>query len=92
MIVRILSRGDKEIVLEIEGEDHTLGNMMMKEALRHPGVEHAAYRVPHPLKPVLEFTLVVKNGENVGKVLKDVIDSLRKQLEEFKLAVENVLG
>ncbi|MEM0198683.1 MAG: DNA-directed RNA polymerase subunit L [Desulfurococcaceae archaeon] len=92
MIVRILSRGDKEIVLEIEGEDHTLGNMMMKEALRHPGVEHATYRVPHPLKPVLEFTLVVKNGENVGKVLKDVIDSLRKQLEEFKLAVENVLG
>ncbi|MEM1695385.1 MAG: DNA-directed RNA polymerase subunit L [Desulfurococcaceae archaeon] len=92
MIVRILSRGDKEIVLEIEGEDHTLGNMMMKEALRHPGVEYATYRVTHPLKPVLEFTLAVKNGENVGKVLKDIIDSLRKQLEEFKLAVENVLG
>lgn len=92
MNVRVVSKSARELVLEIEGEDHTLGNILMKEALKHPGVEYASYRVPHPLRPILEFVIVVKNGEDLGKILKEVIDSLRKQLEEFKLAIEAAMG
>lgn len=92
MNVRVVSVDSKRLVLEIEGEDHTLGNMLMKEALRHPAVSYASYRVPHPLKRLVEFVIVVKDGENPGKVLLEVISSLRRQLEEFKAVVESTLG
>lgn len=92
MNVRIISRGNRDLVIEIEGEDHTLGNMLMKEALRHPNVEHAAYRIPHPLKSTLEFTIVVKEGGDLSKVLREIIAKLRGELEEFKRAVEDSMG
>ena len=92
MNIRVVSKTERELVLEIEGEDHTLGNMLMKEALRHPDVEYSAYRVPHPLKQAIEFVIVVREGASLAKVLSDVISSLKKQLEEFKIAVEAALG
>jgi DNA-directed RNA polymerase subunit L len=90
--IRLISKTDRELVLEIKGEEHTLGNMLMKEALRHPGVEHAAYRVPHPLRDIMEFTIVVKDGYDISKVLKEVIDRLRAEISEFRAKVEEVLG
>ncbi len=90
--LKVVLRDDRKLVLEITGEDHTLGNMLMKELLRHPQVEYAAYRVPHPLRDVIELAVVVKNGADVGKVLVEVIESLKDQLVEFKKAVEEALG
>ena len=92
MEIRLVSKTDRELVLEIKGEDHTLGNMLMKEALRHPGVEYVAYRIPHPLRDIMEFTIVVKDGYDISKVLKEVIDRLRVEISEFRAKVEEVLG
>ena len=92
MDLRVISRKDRELVLEIRGEDHTLGNLLMKEALKHPSVEYAAYRIPHPLRDVMEFTLIVKEGADVSRVLREVIDALRSEVSEFKKSVESVLG
>ena len=92
MEIRLVSKTNRELVLEIKGEDHTLGNMLMKEALRHPGVEYAAYRIPHPLRDIMEFTIVVKDGYDMSKVLKEVIDRLRAEISEFRAKVEEVLG
>lgn len=92
MEVRVISRSNKELLLEIRGENHTLGNMLMKEAIRHPGVEYAAYRVLHPLKDTIEFVIVVKEGEDLSTVLRDIIDKLRREITDFKQAVEKVLG
>jgi DNA-directed RNA polymerase subunit L len=89
--VRVVSRNERELVLEITGEDHTLGNMLMREALKHPSVEFAAYRIPHPLKNIMEFTLVVKEGANLPEVLAEIISKLKNQIAEFKKAIEEVL-
>lgn len=91
MEVRVVSRNERELVLEITGEDHTLGNMLMREALKHPSVEFAAYRIPHPLKNIMEFTLVVKEGANLPEVLAEIISKLKNQIAEFKKAIEEVL-
>ncbi len=91
MEVRVVSRSERELVLEITGEDHTLGNMLMREALKHPSVEYAAYRIPHPLKNIMEFTLVVKEGANLPEVLAEIISRLKNQIAEFKKAIEEVL-
>jgi DNA-directed RNA polymerase subunit L len=92
MEIRLVSKTSRELVLEIKGEDHTLGNMLMKEALRHSGVEYAAYRIPHPLRDIMEFTIVVKDGYDMSKVLKEVIDRLRAEISEFRAKIEEVLG
>jgi len=89
--VRVVSRTDRELVLEITGEDHTLGNMLMKEALRHPAVEYAAYRIPHPLRNVMEFVLIVKEGASLSAVLTEILSKLRSEIAEFKRLVEEVL-
>ncbi len=91
MEVRVISKTDRELVLEITGEDHTLGNMLMKEALRHPAVEYAAYRIPHPLRDVMEFVLITKEGVNPSAVLVEVISRLKSEIAEFKRIIEEVL-
>ncbi|MEM2025585.1 MAG: DNA-directed RNA polymerase subunit L [Desulfurococcaceae archaeon] len=92
MNIRVISKSKRELVVEIEGEDHTLGNMLMKEALEHPSVEYASYRIPHPLKSTLEFTIVVKEGEDLSKTLLEVINRLREEMGSFKKAIEESLG
>ncbi|MEM0000995.1 MAG: DNA-directed RNA polymerase subunit L [Desulfurococcaceae archaeon] len=92
MDVKVVSKTEKELVLEIYGEDHTLGDLLMKEALRHPSVEYAAYRIPHPLKNIMEFIFVVKEGTDMSTVLKDIIERLKSGIEEFKRAVEEVFS
>ena len=91
MEVRVISKTDRELVLEITGEDHTLGNMLMKEALRHPAVEYAAYRIPHPLRDVMEFVLITKEGVKPSAVLVEVISRLKSEIAEFKRINEEVL-
>lgn len=88
MEVRVVSRSERELVLEVYGEDHTLGNLLAKEAIRHPGVEYAAYRVPHPLKNMFEFTIIVKPGYTVESILRDVVDGLKNSLAELRRLVE----
>jgi len=91
MDIKVISKSDKELILEIHGEDHTLGNMIMKEALRHPAVNYAAYRVLHPLKDVIEIFIVTKEGVDVSSVLREVINRLRDELREFVEVVNEVL-
>jgi DNA-directed RNA polymerase subunit L len=89
--VRVVSKTDRELVLEIVGEDHTLGNMLMKEALKHPNVEYAAYRIPHPLRNIMEFTIIVKEGASLSNVLAEIISMLKSEVSEFKKLIEEVL-
>ncbi|ADV64360.1 DNA-directed RNA polymerase subunit L [Desulfurococcus mucosus] len=88
MEVRVVSRSERELVVEVHGEDHTLGNLLAKEAIRHPGVEYSMYRVPHPLKNMFEFTIIVKPGYSVDSVLKEIVEGLKKTLSEFRGLVE----
>lgn len=92
MDVKVVSRTNRELVLEIKGEDHTLGNMLMREALRHPLVEYASYRIPHPLRDTMEFSIVVKEGADLSSVLKEIIDALRAKISEFRDLVERKIG
>lgn len=92
MDIKVVSKTERELVLEIYGEDYTLGNMIMKEALRHPAVEYAACRILHPLKNVIELIFVLKEGADMSTVIKEILERLREEIREFKRAVEEALG
>ena len=91
MEVKVVSKTERELILEITGEDHTLGNMLMKEALKHPNIEYAAYRIPHPLRNIMEFTIIVKEGASLSSVLTEIISKLKSEISEFRKLVEEVL-
>ncbi|MGC9122153.1 DNA-directed RNA polymerase subunit L [Thermogladius sp. KZ2Tp1] len=91
MEVRILKREGNELVIEIQGEDHTIGNLLAKEALLDPRVEYSAYRIPHPLQERMELTIVTKQGEDPLKVLVEIIDKLVGDIRAFRSLVEEKL-
>ena len=88
MRVEVKKLTDKEIVLKLHGEDHTLGNLVAKLALRHPNVTMAAYQIEHPLEGSPVIRIVTDGSKDALEVLKDVlrealdyVDSLIQEIE-----------
>ncbi len=88
MDMKIIRKTDTEIVIQITGEDDTLGNLISKEAMRHPKVIYATYRVPHPLQNKLELIIRVEEGSDIGQVLVEIVDRIKASLEELRKEVE----
>jgi len=89
--VKIRKYADKELVLEIEGEDHTLANLLAKSALSNPHTKLATYVVEHPLVGTPVFRIVT-DGTNPLQVLKEVVSSTRREAEQVLKEVSRVLG
>ncbi|MEM4887934.1 MAG: DNA-directed RNA polymerase subunit L [Thermosphaera sp.] len=91
MEIEVLNKTPNHLAIRIKGEDHTLGNLLMKEALKHPKVAYASYRVPHPLRDEIEFIITVHEGADVGNVLREIVDKIKLDLNEFRKAVEDAM-
>lgn len=85
---KILKKTDRELLIEIYGEDHTLGNLITKEALNHPSVSYASYNIPHPLQDKLLIYIAVKENSDPVKVLREVCLRIKEYLSEFRRRVE----
>jgi len=64
---------DKELVIKLINEDHTLGNLIAKMALKHPHVKMAAYVIEHPLEGSPTVRIITDGEVKALDVLKDVI-------------------
>jgi len=49
MKVKVLKRTDNELKIEVEGEGHSLLNLLQKTLLEDDSIKMAGYHVPHPL-------------------------------------------
>ncbi len=90
MNVKVRKYTERELVLAIEGEDHTLANLLAKYALSNPHTKLATYVVEHPLigTPVLR---VVTDGTDPIQVLKEVITNTRGEAEQVLKLISDVL-
>lgn len=92
MQVRVLERKENEIVLEIEGEGHTLCSLLESVLLEDEEVEFAGYTIPHPLvgKPILRVR--TKGNKEPKEALKEALAKIigrgRKLREEFERALK----
>ena len=95
MKVKVLKRTNNELKIEVEGEGHSLLNLVQKTLLEDASIEMAGYHVPHPLfdRGVLYVHTKGKtNPEDViseatKKVLglsKDFQKSLKKASKAYK--------
>ncbi|MBS7640429.1 MAG: DNA-directed RNA polymerase subunit L [Candidatus Bathyarchaeia archaeon] len=88
MQIRVLEKKENEVVLEIEGEGHTLCNLLESVLLEDRDVEFAGYTIPHPLvgKPILRVRTRgdKKPKEALREALTKIVERGRKLGEEFE--------
>jgi len=89
--VEVKRVSDNEIIIVIEGEDDTIGNLIAKSAVQHPNVVYATYRIPHPLERKVEIIISVDKNADLGATVSEIINSIKSQLEEFKKKIDEVL-
>ncbi|MBS7607139.1 MAG: DNA-directed RNA polymerase subunit L [Candidatus Bathyarchaeia archaeon] len=90
MRLRVLEREANKIVIEVEGEGHTLCNLLENVLLEDEDVEFASYNISHPLvaKPII--TVRTKGNKRPEEALKEAVNKIlqrgRELREEFEKA------
>lgn len=83
MELRFLEYTKNRILAEIQGEDHTFCNVLVKELQKDSNVKNAAYRISHPLKKVPELIVETNEKTTAKKALLDAVNRLSKTNEKF---------
>ncbi|MEM2933630.1 MAG: DNA-directed RNA polymerase subunit L [Methanocellales archaeon] len=83
MEIKVLSKSEREIEIEIGGEGHTFLNLMKSALLQDKRVEAATYDIEHPLisDPILYLRT---DGSDPFEVLRDAASQIGKQCDELK--------
>lgn len=83
---------ERELILKVFGETHTLGNLLAKSALKHPNVKLAAYSIEHPLEDAFVLRIVTDGSKPAVEVLKEVIRKLVDLSDELTERLREALG
>jgi DNA-directed RNA polymerase subunit L len=90
MKVKVLKRTDNELKIEVEGEGHSLLNLLQKTLLEDDSIEMAGYDVPHPLFDRGILYVQTKEQQNPEDVVKEaskkVLDLGKEFQKSFKKA------
>lgn len=82
MELRLVSKTNTKMEVEIIGENDTLLNLLKQRCLADPAVETASYIMGHPYLDNPLFVLEVKSGKP-EQVLKNAAKDLRAQFDEL---------
>lgn len=85
MKIEIINQDKEGIEFFIEGERHTLPNLLKEKIMEDSDVDFCAYRLDHPLDKRARF--VVK-GKNAKKSIEGAIKAAKLDIAEFKKAFE----
>jgi len=91
MQIKVLSKTDNELRLEIEGESHTLCNLLEKVLLEDETVDMAGYAIPHPLTSNPIVYIRTKGDRRTEMALKDAVDRVLQMEKEFREEFEKAL-
>lgn len=76
-MLKLLEANDENKTLEgiinINNEDHTLGNLISRGMQQHENISFAGYNVTHPLARKVEIHYRLKKEQNINVIIKDVI-------------------
>ena len=91
-MIKIIKSEDNLLEVEILDEDkHTIPNLLVKYLLNDERVEYAGYRIPHPLVSYPRVILRTKENHKPIDVLKDVIQKILKDVDEFEKVFLKIL-
>ena len=88
MDVKVLKKSENYLELEVQGEEHTLGNLMAGMLQGVKGVTFASYYKPHPLIDKIVIKVMTDGSLTPEDALKQAInlgkEYSRKYMEEMK--------
>jgi DNA-directed RNA polymerase, subunit L len=82
----ISKAGENVYVVTIEGEDHTIGNLLATTLMEVPGVRLAYYEVEHPLERRVKVYVHLDQGYDVKESLRQALVKIKELNEEFRRA------
>ena len=77
--------------IEVEGEGHTLFNMLESVLLEDAKVEFASYNMPHPLISNTVVTVRTSEGKKPEEALKEACEKILQRGKELNEAFTNAL-
>lgn len=90
MKIKIIAEEGNELKIEIEGEGHTLGNLLQQELLEDKKVEIAGYDVPHPLINSAIVYIRTRGRKSPRKSLQEALKRLQDKIDTFQENVEKI--
>ena len=90
MEVKVLKSGENYIELEIQGEEHTLGNLLRGYLSRVPGVVYASYSKPHPLFDNIIIKIMTDGSISPKEALLKAIELAKADTSKFIDEVKNL--
>lgn len=81
--VRLLTKDDKSLEVEVVGENETLLNLLKQRLLQNRDVANASFLIGHPLLDQPKLFVQVRKGKPEAAV-KAAAKDLREELDKFE--------
>lgn len=91
MKVKVITKSDKELKIEIEGGTHGICNLLAKRLLEDKTVEFAGYDIPHPLASNPIIYIRMKGTAKPEAALIRAVEKVREANDAFSEELDRVL-
>jgi len=72
--IKVIKEEQNYLELQIDGEEHTIGNLLKGMLLKVPGVKFAAYSLPHPLITSITIKILTDGSISAREALIKAIE------------------
>lgn len=80
------------IYVNLQREDHTLGNLIRTQILRDPSAIFAGYRNPHPLEPTIEIRVQANPKSNPYAITHNALQALLGEVHSLQQQFKTAAG
>ena len=91
MRVKFLKRTPNELKIRLEGEGHTLCNLLQKTLLEDDTIEMAGYDVPHPLVDSAIVYVHTKGRRRPETAVKEATEKILTRNKDFRKSFKKAL-
>jgi len=91
MKIKVLEKTSNELKIEVEGEGHTLCNVLQKVLLEDDTIEMAGYHIQHPLIGNPIIYVHTKGERKPEATVREATKKIRSQCKEFRGSFEKAL-
>ena len=91
MKIKVLKRTSNELKIEVQGEGHTLCNVIQKTLLEDDTIEMAGYNVPHPLVDSAILYVHTKGQRKPEAAIQEATKKILSLNKEFRTSFKKEL-
>jgi hypothetical protein len=90
ILVQIPDNSEDSGEIQINNEDHTLGNLLTSGLQIHKNIKFAGYNMPHPLEKRVIINYELKSGK-IKETIKSVINNFIETFKEIDKKIEKAV-